>query len=173
MANDESAAVLTLLHVHHYAFHGDGILVDDGGVDVGAVLPCKAGLGHFVLHIVAADDTEVVALSHCAGIGETEGEGLGEAQVVGGFVFRQLEAHLVAVVLSAPGGHHHVGNFVLVVSGNHQCRLRSDVQFGTQIGAAFYILDFGRHLYGGLFFGCGLLFGAAGGKYHCCCGQCE
>ena len=99
-------------------------------------------MSDLVLHVAAAGDAEVVALGHRAGVGEAEGEGLVEADVLGGLVAAELEADLVALVLATPGGHHHVGVALGVVGGDHQRRLRRDIQFGAHVDALVHILEF-------------------------------
>lgn len=181
LANDEGASVLALAHLYHAALHGDGVLVDDWGVDVGALGGGEACADHFVGHIVAADDAEVVALDDGAGVGIAEGEGAVEAQVVGGAVFGEHEAYAVALALSAPGGHHDVGGAVGVVGADHEGGLGGDVEFGAHIGAPFDRFEFHRLVVvRGFDFGVAVLFVAAGcdeergggegeeGLFHCC-----
>ena len=74
---------------------------------------------------MSAYKAEVVGLRHGTHVREAHGEGAALFEILGGFVFGHADDYLPVVILSGPGGHHHVRVVVLVPRGYHHARLGS------------------------------------------------
>ena len=109
---------------HDLALEGEGVLIDNRSVHVGAGRHGETDLRDLVGNLVAADEAEVIGLRHGADIGKTHGEGAGQFDIVGGLVLGHRDHDLLVVVLAGPRRHHHVRGMVLVPRRDHHARLR-------------------------------------------------
>lgn len=110
-----------LVHRDETAFQHKRQFVDNGRIDGRALDERKAASGNLVVHLVPADETQVIAPRDGIGRPERDRERLSGGDVRPRPV-RGVDADrdLVLKRDPAPGGVHHVGRPVLAVGGDHQ-----------------------------------------------------
>ena len=110
-----------LVHRDLLAFEDERKLRHHGRIDELALHGGEAAFRHLVGHVVAADDSEIVAGGHGVGGAEGDRERLSRGDIRPGLVRGvDAEGDLVLKGDSAPGRIHHVRSPVLIVRADHQ-----------------------------------------------------
>ena len=122
----EAVAVFGLVGIE-LTLHADGVVGEDGGIDVGGSFGVQAASEDFVGDFVAGDDAHVVGCLHVLLLRDVDGEGPGAQEVLRGLVVgAEAEEDLVVVADCAPCGVHGVGGAVFVVGADYQDGLGVD-----------------------------------------------
>ena len=140
----EAVAVFRLVGLE-FTLHADGVVGEDGGIDMGGFLCVEAASEDFVGDFVAGDDSHVVGLLHVLLLRDVDGEGPGAQEVLRGLVVgAEAEEDLVVVADCAPCRVHGVGGAVFVVGPDYQDGLGVDEGFPAHVfshcGASFRLV---------------------------------